>query len=1259
MNSKMTTLKQVSFAMTVMASMVLFSACTIRTPSTETPPPVDSTDNTGIEKTFFEQVASVKTVEETGGKKLNVVKNIVKRRTFVCGWAPISETGAMASAWLTHAAVMTNHCNIEFEITNNALIGRLVNPSFPNGDDPKHRNRWKEAIVIPIDNHYYYERAKDSYGRDTNEMVKNSSRSHYSARPLMDLGFDRLSIQDWDMAMFFNSRDGRITKVDDIEWDKDSGFFAFTASVHNPSWGAEIGARIRFNFKAFEHNKEFKQTPYNTKNSKFLNALHVIGEKREGTQQVWSAAKWDLSKTHDVYLHGFPEEYVPVAEDVVEKWNKTFETIDPNKNNPSKKRPKAFRLNKKPMKHPFDLRYPMMVWVDDKQISEMSPLGIGMAAADVRNGEILWGQITLYGGYLESYVKGYLESAGGGNAAADAKLVGSKKSGRSSIAPNPFETYFHPKALTPFSAAMNEGLRAGGASNTLQAATAQFLLNRNLQKLAASGAATNGTQASGKGQPAKVLSDIERQRTAEQISSAQAEGMMSSLRSTLQDLQIRSNKVDLNKNKAQLFGFLQGPSNQARETIFGADSSDLALGEKLRRINYSTADQLQRLTNGVTHDLDRRFVDVGPMIAEGIAQSKVGYEDGLKKVIKALILHEYGHFLGLGHQFKENILPEKGSLPTKYVAELEKRAAANMTNSTSVMGYRHPVTELLTPHEQIEPGYQDELTLRYLYNMEYPTFQRGSQQEDFTFAKLPASGLIPDRHPEKPELETSYFPQCNDFHASFSADPYCNRFDRGFDADTIVSSYFDDLNINKVARIHAFTDATGSNPEYAEGSLWFYSLRALGRVRIFYDYMRQKYEPEIRTISQSKRDLDEFSRVCSGEMQGSTTLEDIFRRKPELKELCRVNKKVMSEITVLLNTPGPDRNRMNWDNASISAQVIGGDGWTDYSRVFGTYSTLSVFPLKLAAVNAMTTPYPYTMLGGWMFPIPRYSGQDGLFSYSTLYSREFTSALASALEKNIKTEPKRGESASIGLPVLSLGYFLEQQAMGNDAIRMPKDFIESIRNQTQFRLSLKAVIFEMQNRGDATRATQLVGTLYDPQSGKASSLSQVFLLPGGKLIVRGQSKNFVFPISKQPMFLDNKTAYMWAYAVEYDKAYDDVLAAHSVKTKLEDLHKAALDTCIRGDNDGLESFFSSQEAKFEGFFVMDGIANDQTKQIKFLESINENFATYYKLRTTADGKGPTQERCDRALDAVGVIVSAAGLLNGYWLPEVLDQLATK
>jgi hypothetical protein len=1230
------------FSSVLAASIVLLAAaCTIRTPSTETPPPVDATDNTGIEKTFFESMSQIQVQGEN--------KNFVKRRTFLCGWAPISETGQIASTYLTHAVIMTNHCNMEFEITQNALIGRLVNPSFPDGSNPAHRNRWKEALVIPISNHYYYERAKDSYGRDTNEFIKNSARSHYSARPLMDLAFDRINIQDWDLAMFGGSRSGQITKVDEIEWDKQNGFFAFTASIQDPSWGAWVGARIRFNFKAFEHNENFTPTPYNTKNSNYLNALHVIGEKREGVNQVWSAAKWDLSKTTDIYLHGFPKAYEPLAQETIDQWNQVFAKIDQ-----TKKRPPAFRLNKKPMRYAFDLRYPMMVWVDDRQISEVSPLGIGMAAADVRNGQILWGQITMYGGYLEAYVKGYLQSTGSSDTSSQFAILGSKldKSSieKANLVPKAFETYFNHRGLTPLSNVMNTNMSANGMSGLMQNSINSYFADKAVKEQKEIETRTKNTATGATLSEARKRADLN--------SRNMAETMMESYRKTLQDIQHRSARADFGKGH-HIFGFPKIPSQSDRMTAFGEDDRDLRQEDKLRRLNYNKAEFLQRITSGVVHDLDRRFVDVAPLIAEGIVQSGVGYEEGLKRVVKELILHEFGHLLGLGHQFKENILPAKGSVPEKYISELEKRAANGMTNATSVMGYRHPVTELLTPYSDIAPGYQDELTLRYLYNMEYPTFRKNSDDQDFKFAKLPASGLIPDRDPKNPEYQTAYFPQCNDFHATFSSDPYCNRFDRGFDADSIVSSYFDDLNINKVSRIHAFTDARGFDPEYAESALWYNSLRTLGRIRIFYDYMRQKFEPEIRTISQSKRDLDEFSRVCRGEIQGSASLENIFKQKPELKELCRVNRKAVLEITNLLNTPGPDRTRMKWDNASISAQVVGGDGSTDYSSVFGTYSTLSVFPLKISAINALTTPHPYTMLGGWMFPIPRFVGQDGLFSYSTLYSREFTAALASALEKNIKTEPKNGESASIGIPVLSLGHFLDQQAMGNDAIRLPKDFVESLRNQSQFRLSLKAVIIEMQNRGDATRVTQLVGTLFDPYSNKASSLSQVFMLPGGKLIVRGQSRNFIYPISKQPIFLDNKTAFMWAYHIEYDKAHDDVLAAHSVKTKLEDLHKSALDACIRGDNDGLESFFSSQEAKFEGFFVMDGIASDQSKQIKFLESVNEIFQAYYKLRTTADGKGPTQERCERALDGVGVIVSAAALLNGYWLPEVLDQLATK
>ena len=68
-----------------------------------------------------------------------------------------------------------------------------------------------------------------------------------------------------------------------------------------------------FNFKSFTHNEKFEATPYSPLNAKHFNALHVMGEKAEGISQIWSAAKWDLSKTHEIYTYGFPEEYMPLA----------------------------------------------------------------------------------------------------------------------------------------------------------------------------------------------------------------------------------------------------------------------------------------------------------------------------------------------------------------------------------------------------------------------------------------------------------------------------------------------------------------------------------------------------------------------------------------------------------------------------------------------------------------------------------------------------------------------------------------------------------------------------------------------------------------------------------------------------------------------------------------------------------------------------------------------------------------------------------
>src|SRR5690606_20536157 len=113
------------------------------------------------------------------------------------------------------------HCNIHFKIYETKLVGRLVNPTFP--DQPE---RWEEVIEIPILSHFYFENAKDSYGRETNTKIENAARSHWEARPWMTLDLSRIRIKNWAMKMFFCGADPN--GVEDIEWDSQSNFLGFT-----------------------------------------------------------------------------------------------------------------------------------------------------------------------------------------------------------------------------------------------------------------------------------------------------------------------------------------------------------------------------------------------------------------------------------------------------------------------------------------------------------------------------------------------------------------------------------------------------------------------------------------------------------------------------------------------------------------------------------------------------------------------------------------------------------------------------------------------------------------------------------------------------------------------------------------------------------------------------------------------------------------------------------------------------------------------
>ena len=116
----------VLFSGLAVAAIAALAACTVRTPTTETPIPTDR----GIDKSFF--------VETQSTMKQGKAVTEIKPKTFLCGWAPISETGAISSRFLLHAVHMSNHCNMQFEVTEEALIGRLVNPTYP-----KEPARWK------------------------------------------------------------------------------------------------------------------------------------------------------------------------------------------------------------------------------------------------------------------------------------------------------------------------------------------------------------------------------------------------------------------------------------------------------------------------------------------------------------------------------------------------------------------------------------------------------------------------------------------------------------------------------------------------------------------------------------------------------------------------------------------------------------------------------------------------------------------------------------------------------------------------------------------------------------------------------------------------------------------------------------------------------------------------------------------------------------------------------------------------------------
>jgi hypothetical protein len=1187
----------------------LFNGKLFKERASEKPAPSDE----GIEKSFF--------VNADG-----------KPKTFLCAVAPEVARGNDSEEAFTLFANDTAHCNVEFEITENYLVGKIIQPSFLND-----RARWMTLVKIPIRSHYYYERQKDAHGRETNEWIENTARSHWSARPMMKLDLSGLEMGNFGGRSAMSGL--KATSVEDIEWDRQNNFLGFSINMLQDS---EYQARFRVNFLKFEHDPSFQKVPYNLANTRYMNILHVLGRKIEGMEQELYAGHWDLRKPHTIYLNGVPGEIEPIIRQAVEKWNVALREIGAIGKNQT-----AFNVEVRNSKHPFDLRYPAINWISDRRISAHAPLGIGMAHADVRNGKIIWGGITLWGGALETYINHYtpIEAIGAG-------MVSGM---------TPFQS-FAPLIKSKFNGLDPRDVQPGALSwlmNNIAADTGIAPQDPRLNAISAD-----------------LINAIREENQAVKQTFADTTPLQMLAQRLSEDPQM----------------------NGAREQM----KAKPYLAKALREKDLSRRAQILKGLNNINNSAS--FVETeltaanmsGSWMASPAQRSRA-YPEMLESVVMELVLHEFGHMLGLGHQFKENIVPAEGTVPKHFVTELRKKATeeAGFTNSTSVMGYRNGRVEMITPAQNLNPGPHDKLVLRYLYRGQYSLYD--NKADDFVYAQIPASGTIPERSVVNGRiLPASYFPQCNDFEASLGADPFCNRWDKGTTAQDIMKSHFEYLSDNLLASLYNVVGGGGS-PWYYEQRMWNMALSHFSRVRLFYDEMRRRLrsEPELVPIwDRLRQDVDslfEFSTACMkkhptdpNEVK-SEILRALFKHE-DIVDLCRANKMALTELEFFMNLPDGDYTKIDHKNQYVSSGYLEGDVSRDrsFDNLLGHWYQLSNFPLKFSALYTLSAADPFRFDPDYgLTPNYYFNSPENRYLYRSLYPREYTRLISSSVQNNMRlTATGRSPHNTIGKTILAMSSLLpRQKRVSNEAIRFPSEYMKMLDQQTHFDISMATILITPQTP-DASSGVKadhyktFSAKIYDAFSGSKAEATEVYVMPKGHVLVWAPGM-FLFPITTMK-FLDKNQleAIVIAYKVSYDSQEDDRLDKDSVKYAIGDKYSEILKNCIEGfQGNGLRGFFANTSAKdpacandkeddFQGFYIppanSEGSAKEKIKL--FHESIDREFAKF-EHRSGVCKKIPPRfpiksmrAICEEAASGVGVISSTAALLNGLWFDIAADRM---
>ncbi len=852
----------------------VLSSCTYSTPEADHALP------RGLEKgdTWKYSDESLFIKKEFFGFKIDEKTKTVlpNKKLWLCGWAPVSQSGRYKNFGTFNASPLNSrHCNMKFDITRNHLVGYERNVNYENYK--RIDDEWQVLFTIPITNHFFYERPRDSRGRERNEYAMVTNRGNWQERPFIALNLAGIAfknyskapgvIMDWagrpfSFPTFLSTRDV------EIDEKKEKDFLGFTA-LNVSSSGSDIQNSIRFNFLEMKENPSFDKTYYHKSTSNFMNILQIVGGAPTLGSEKEKASHWDLSKPIEVCLNGFPEDgrnYKQIAIDVLNEANGLLGHGKNGIKATGHKGP-AFTISDKSKfkyKYDYDLRCPSITWIDNFELAMGAPLGIGLSNANTQTGEILWGGAVVWGGLMNYIVN--RDHVAAINADAATMALSTDGSSLSSLKKSShfFDANFHFEYSdwAPNLVMMDEYVL-------------DFMKNQSdndIHKLVMKLADDEMSQFNNNN-----LSNSSLLKVTDDNSTLKASlnlGYIETLKSKIANFK---NQDVLPIYRKSVFGNAENfvekikmASNMGSEVQYNQKEVEM---QKIAKHGLHNGVGQAALIADLSKNLEA-IQDFDNQLGEHIYQWEAalsqmeGSGDRLaatKSVIKNVMLHEWGHVLGMGHQFEGNRLPERGSVPDELFNKLATKAK-NHQNYTSIMDYMSGKTEVNMAYDDVQFQVHDEHVLRYLYNQTFVTFKPGDQ--DFTHVALEKHGIIPSENLSNPDYKTAYLPQCSDLEAWKAESPYCRRWDRGYDGATIIEETYKEFSDSVINRLNSFTAASGGNPFRASQRLWGRTYSVMNRNRTFYDHMRylmqydELYKQSFHVISDHAEAMKSFSKSC-------------------------------------------------------------------------------------------------------------------------------------------------------------------------------------------------------------------------------------------------------------------------------------------------------------------------------------------------------------------------------------------------------------